>query len=464
MATPPSAPLVIGRQTFTSQWADPLNTGSLLQQDEVINLARFPSGSALLDPQAAEQSRDHLQTTILLNHDTLVFSFSSADEFCLFESAVRGAFADSPIPCPRLSIHLAFTDSYDQLEVIFVPYDEDGRGQDEVVGADEVLDRYIPAVIGSSLTFSRIYLSFSADWCYFYGMDQHTQPLLDSGAQLRVSFAQLRVSFGTPESATAEHDILRAVTDFGGFADTLAPYEGPDEQEVTEIPPALFWRAKPTPIAEYRFITLWLILRSQGPKHKDHPNCRKGNSLTALHLAVSCGHLEIVELLLDYGASIDDPYLGLCNCVAGRPGNRPMGLEDRGISGDRWTPLHLAFCGEFQEIAALRLSRVAQRMPYPSQETSISSRECERALKSHTKMGRWERDGNICTWRRDVSADRDRTNTRVCLSVSFAVREMETLPCRQFGQAGAMAVPASVLPVGDYNPPPDRFLPCMARH
>ncbi|KAH7027175.1 uncharacterized protein B0I36DRAFT_364418 [Microdochium trichocladiopsis] len=82
--------------------------------------------------------------------------------------------------------------------------------------ADDLMEEWVSTVTGSDLSVARVYLAFSWGWCFYYGMENQTGPLLDS-------VAHIRVSFEAPESSNDETDILRAVADFGGFWDILSP-------------------------------------------------------------------------------------------------------------------------------------------------------------------------------------------------------------------------------------------------
>lgn len=84
-------------------------------------------------------------------------------------------------------------------------------------------------------------------------------------------------------------------------------------------------------------------------------------SFTPLHLAARGGHNEAVEVLLDYGASLDSFSENFCDCkrAAGilNALEGPTPYEDR--CSPTWSPLHIAICHSRPETAKLLLSRGA---------------------------------------------------------------------------------------------------------
>jgi ankyrin repeat protein len=94
---------------------------------------------------------------------------------------------------------------------------------------------------------------------------------------------------------------------------------------------------------------------------------------TPLHLAAREGHTDIVNILLDYGASLDTPSRWLCHCkpplglwsrLLNEPPYRPrherMGWPDEDWAEPEptiWSPLHAAICSSRIETARCLVSR-----------------------------------------------------------------------------------------------------------
>ncbi|KAK6702425.1 hypothetical protein SNK04_012326 [Fusarium graminearum] len=90
----------------------------------------------------------------------------------------------------------------------------------------------------------------------------------------------------------------------------------------------------------------------------------------AIHVAASKGRIDMIEILLDAGASIDAPSWGVCLC---RP-HLPIEafsesqavdegeLED--LHGGNWTPLHVAICHGELDTAKFLLKRGASTVIY----------------------------------------------------------------------------------------------------
>ncbi|QPC79465.1 hypothetical protein HYE68_010217 [Fusarium pseudograminearum] len=90
----------------------------------------------------------------------------------------------------------------------------------------------------------------------------------------------------------------------------------------------------------------------------------------AIHVAASKGRIDMIEILLDAGASIDAPSWGVCLC---RP-HLPIEafsesqavdegeLED--LHGGNWTPLHVAICHGELDTAKFLLKRGASTIIY----------------------------------------------------------------------------------------------------
>lgn len=90
---------------------------------------------------------------------------------------------------------------------------------------------------------------------------------------------------------------------------------------------------------------------------------------TALHLAAREGHIDIVNGLLDRGASLDTPSRWFCPC------DPPRGLwqtfldpvnANRGVGN--WSPLHVAICFSRFEVAKCLISRGARTSKEPDNQ------------------------------------------------------------------------------------------------
>ncbi|KAF4449826.1 Alpha-latrotoxin-Lt1a [Fusarium austroafricanum] len=90
----------------------------------------------------------------------------------------------------------------------------------------------------------------------------------------------------------------------------------------------------------------------------------------AIHVAASKGRIDIIEILLDAGASIDAPSWGVCLCrphlpidaFSESPAVDEAELED--LHGGNWTPLHVAICHKKFETAKFLLERGASTVIY----------------------------------------------------------------------------------------------------
>ncbi|KAI0841009.1 ankyrin [Hypoxylon sp. FL0890] len=75
--------------------------------------------------------------------------------------------------------------------------------------------------------------------------------------------------------------------------------------------------------------------------------------MTALHLAASLGYDDIIELLLDHGASVNALSQGFCSCAY------RLKDEDNSTANPFWMPLHTAMCHGNDATARLLLARGA---------------------------------------------------------------------------------------------------------
>lgn len=82
-------------------------------------------------------------------------------------------------------------------------------------------------------------------------------------------------------------------------------------------------------------------------------------NFTALHLAARGGHDEVIEVLLENGASINSPSSRLCRCTRAVGLLNAMESPEHEAHLPRWTPLHMAICSSRPETAKLLLSRGA---------------------------------------------------------------------------------------------------------
>ncbi|KAK4446005.1 ankyrin repeat-containing domain protein [Podospora aff. communis PSN243] len=105
----------------------------------------------------------------------------------------------------------------------------------------------------------------------------------------------------------------------------------------------------------------------------------------ALHLAVQAGHHDIVQILLDHGASINASCERLCECT------RLYGLLNAAECPEptsappSWSSLHLAICHSRPETAKLLLSRGASPIMDPPADGDES--QCVTALHHAAAMG-----------------------------------------------------------------------------
>lgn len=95
---------------------------------------------------------------------------------------------------------------------------------------------------------------------------------------------------------------------------------------------------------------------------------------TALHLAARGGYDDVIEVLLEQGASINVSSRQLCRC------QRAVGLlnalesPEHEVHRPTWTPLHMAICSSHVETAKLLLSRGAScKMEWRDEQDGVAS-------------------------------------------------------------------------------------------
>ncbi|KAH7152155.1 ankyrin repeat-containing domain protein [Dactylonectria estremocensis] len=111
----------------------------------------------------------------------------------------------------------------------------------------------------------------------------------------------------------------------------------------------------------------------------DHCNCFEGGcddgifndcSWEPIHVAASKGRVDMIEILLEKGASIDAFSWGLCLCRPHLPieafsDSRAVEEEElEDLHGGGWTPLHIAICHGQVETAKFLLKRGASHVIY----------------------------------------------------------------------------------------------------
>lgn len=90
----------------------------------------------------------------------------------------------------------------------------------------------------------------------------------------------------------------------------------------------------------------------------------------AIHVAASKGRIDMMEILLDAGASIDAPSWGVCLCRPHLPieaFSESQAVEEgelEDLHGGNWTPLHVAICHGHHEAAKFLLERGASTVIY----------------------------------------------------------------------------------------------------
>lgn len=96
-------------------------------------------------------------------------------------------------------------------------------------------------------------------------------------------------------------------------------------------------------------------------------------SFRALHLAARGGHDNVVDILIDHGASIDVCSRQLCRCMSilCRAASGPHGIPTVRNDLSGFSPLHLAICHFQESTARLLLSRGASpRLSEPQRDTA----------------------------------------------------------------------------------------------
>ncbi|KAK0620707.1 ankyrin repeat-containing domain protein [Immersiella caudata] len=145
----------------------------------------------------------------------------------------------------------------------------------------------------------------------------------------------------------------------------------------------------------------------------------------ALHLAVQAGHHDIVQILLDHGASVNTSCERLCECT------RLYGLLNAAECPEptsappSWSSLHLAICHSRPETAKLLLSWGASPIMDPPADGDES--QCVTALHHAAAMGmvdvlRYLRDNGV---QKDVNIRDARTLTP--LYHAYAERRWDTI-------------------------------------
>ncbi|KAM0196940.1 hypothetical protein ACHAPA_006144 [Fusarium lateritium] len=90
----------------------------------------------------------------------------------------------------------------------------------------------------------------------------------------------------------------------------------------------------------------------------------------AIHVAASKGRIDMIEVLLDAGASIEAPSWGVCLCRPHLPieaFNESQAVDEgelEDLHGGNWTPLHVAICHQQLETAKFLLKRGASTVTY----------------------------------------------------------------------------------------------------